>query len=62
VIDLVYGEDLRQVDAAERLGIAQKNVSDCLKGAIKRITKVYRDWEYGEVTVNYEDDEKEDGD
>lgn len=57
VLRLIFVLDLTQTDAARRLGIEQQAVGQHLQGAIKRITRVYRGWEYGEVTVHYEDTE-----
>lgn len=43
-LDLVYGEDLTQAEAGERLGIAQKNVSEALERALDNIAEVYWYW------------------
>ena len=39
VIDLIFEQDLTQVDAAKRLGISQQGVADHLKNAITNIAK-----------------------
>lgn len=51
VIALIFVDDLTQETAGERLGVDRTAVTHALTGAIKRITRVYRDWEYGEVSV-----------
>jgi RNA polymerase sigma factor (sigma-70 family) len=43
-IDLVYGEDLTQKDAGERLGIAQNTLSEALERALENIAEVYFYW------------------
>jgi DNA-directed RNA polymerase specialized sigma24 family protein len=51
----VYGVDLTQKDAAEIMGIAQKNVSEAIDRAAESIAAVYARWDYDEITVVYED-------
>jgi DNA-directed RNA polymerase specialized sigma24 family protein len=43
-VELVYGEDLTQVEAGKRLGIAQKNVSEAVDRACEAIADVYYYW------------------
>lgn len=43
-LTLVYDEDLTQVEAGRRLGIAQKNVSEALDRAYEAIADVYYYW------------------
>jgi RNA polymerase sigma factor (sigma-70 family) len=43
-IDLVYGEDLTQRDAGERLGIAQNTLSEALERALENIAEIYFYW------------------
>lgn len=48
-ITLVYGEDLTQAEAGERLGIAQNTVSEAVERALENIAEVYWYWaEHGE--------------
>lgn len=50
----VYGADVTQAKAAEVMGVGQDSVSDFVNGAAKRIAAVYARWEYGELTVEFE--------
>lgn len=43
-IDLVYGEDLTQRDAGERMGIAQNTVSEAVERALEAIAEIYWYW------------------
>lgn len=43
-LTLVFVEDLTQKDAGERMGIAQKNVSEMVDRAIEAITEIYYYW------------------
>jgi hypothetical protein len=58
-IAYVYGLDVTQETAAEAMGVGQDSVSDFIRGACKRIARVYRKWasEDGadayEITVTY---------
>lgn len=53
----VYGRDLTQAKAAEIMGIAQKNVSEAIDRAAEAIAAVFARWEYGEVTVEFDEEE-----
>lgn len=55
----VYGRDLTQAMAAEIMGIAQKNVSEAIDRAAEAIAGVFARWEYGEVTVEFDEEEAE---
>lgn len=55
----VYGVDITQAKAAELMGIAQKNVSEAIDRAAEKLAEVYKRWEYGEVTVEYENNDTE---
>lgn len=56
----VYGRDITQAKAAEIMGIAQKNVSEAIDRAAEAIAGVFKRWEYGELVVEYtEDNERE---
>ncbi|MEK3887273.1 sigma factor-like helix-turn-helix DNA-binding protein [Bacillus sp. FSL K6-3431] len=43
-IALVYGDDLTQADAGERLGVGQNTVSELLALGIAKIQRVYDKW------------------
>ncbi|WP_255317446.1 sigma factor-like helix-turn-helix DNA-binding protein [Bacillus licheniformis] len=43
-IRLVYFEDLTQVEAGKRMGIAQQNVSDPIDRAAEKIADIYYYW------------------
>lgn len=52
----VYELDLTQKDAGERMGgIGNDAVSHCLKGAVQRIADVYSGWDYGEITIEFDE-------
>ncbi|MEI2280707.1 sigma factor-like helix-turn-helix DNA-binding protein [Paenibacillus polysaccharolyticus] len=55
----VYGADITQAKAAELMGIAQKNVSEAIDRAAEKMAEVYKRWEYGEITVEYTEDNNE---
>lgn len=52
----VYGRDLTQKVAAGIMGVGQDSVSDFVNGAAERIAAVYARWEYGDITVEYTED------
>jgi predicted transcriptional regulator len=56
VMALIVERDMTQEDAGKVLGVGQDAVSYCLKGAIRRITEVYRKWEYGEVVIQLDEE------
>jgi DNA-directed RNA polymerase specialized sigma24 family protein len=41
---LVYGEDLTQVEAGKRMGLAQNTVSEALDRALEAVAEVYWYW------------------
>ena len=41
----VYGEDLTQADAGERMGISQQAVGTTLEAALAKIQRIYGEWE-----------------
>lgn len=53
-IAYVYGLDMTQTDAAAAMGIAQKNVRELIEAACRKIARVYRKWNYGEIEVTFE--------
>lgn len=55
----VYGRDLTQAKAAEIMGIAQKNVSEAIDRAAEAIAAVFARWEYGVVTVEFDEEAEE---
>lgn len=42
---LVYGEDLTQASAGERMGISQQATALAIDGAITKIQRIYDEWE-----------------
>jgi len=52
----VYGRDLTQKIAAAIMGIAQQNVAAAIDRAAEAIAGVFARWEYGEITVEYAED------
>ncbi|MEC0370028.1 RNA polymerase subunit sigma [Paenibacillus chibensis] len=52
----VYGRDLTQKVAAGIMGVAQQNVAAAIDRAAEAIASVYARWEYGEITVEYTED------
>ncbi|MDR9852916.1 sigma factor-like helix-turn-helix DNA-binding protein [Paenibacillus sp. VCA1] len=55
----VYGRDLTQKTAAAIMGIAQQNVAAAVDRAAEAIASVFKRWEYGEITVEFEVDDEE---
>ncbi|WP_103110261.1 sigma factor-like helix-turn-helix DNA-binding protein [Brevibacillus reuszeri] len=53
----VYGRDITQAKAAGIMGIAQKNVSEAIDRAAEAIAGVFERWEYGVVTVEFDEEE-----
>ncbi|MNM97069.1 Sigma-70, region 4 [compost metagenome] len=50
----VYGADLTQKDAAEIMGIARSTLVESVDSACEKIAVVYRKWNYGEISVEYD--------
>ncbi len=44
-LSLVYGDDLTQASAGERMGITQQAVGIALDAAITKIQRIYDEWE-----------------
>lgn len=55
----VYGRDITQAKAAGIMKIAQKNVSEAIDRAAEAIAGVFARWEYGEVTVEFDEEAEE---
>ena len=53
----VYGADMTQAKAAEIMGVAQQNVAGAIDRAAEAIADVYKRWEYGDITVEYAEEE-----
>src|SRR5690625_2474870 len=53
-IAYVYGMDVTRGAAAAELGVSRQAVNGLIWAASKRIAAVYREWDYGEVTVTNE--------
>lgn len=57
---LVYGRwQLTQTEAAQAMGISQKNISKHLTEATEKMAARYQEWAYGEIVVEYEAKDKE---
>lgn len=53
----VFGKwQLTQKEAASAMSISQQAVAQSLDEACTRIAAVYANWNYGELTVNYEEE------
>lgn len=52
----VYGRDLTQKVAAGIMAVTREAVTQFIDGAAERIAAVYKRWEYGDVTVEYTED------
>lgn len=50
-VTYLYGCDMTQVDAAEIMGIPRQNVSVFSIEACRKIARVFRDWDYGEISI-----------
>lgn len=57
---LVYGEDLTQKKAGERMGIAQPNVKAYMNDAIEKIDDIYEMWAWksGELSEEFTETEE----
>ena len=51
----VYGADLTQAKAAEIMGVSPQAIDQFVDGAACKIAAVYTRWEYGDLTVEYDD-------
>jgi DNA-directed RNA polymerase specialized sigma subunit len=57
----IYEMDLTQKDAAVQMGVTREAVTQLIGGAVERIAGVFSKWEYGEITVLYEDETSRSG-
>lgn len=57
-VTYLYGCDLTQTEAATEMNVTQQAVQQFNTEACRKIARIFRDWEYGEVTVEIT---KEDG-
>lgn len=55
----VSGADMTQKQAAEIMGMTQQAVAKTYDAACEKIAAVFRKWEYGEITVEYTEEEAE---
>ncbi|MBY0023771.1 putative DNA-binding protein (UPF0251 family) [Paenibacillus jamilae] len=55
----VYGVDLTQEKAAAIMGVTQPTVKQSVDEAVEKIAAVYKRWEYGEITVEYDGEAEE---
>lgn len=58
-VALVSGFDLTQKEAAGVMGNSREAVAKLYEEAAVKIAEVYKRWEYGEVTAEYQLDEAE---
>jgi DNA-directed RNA polymerase specialized sigma subunit len=56
----VYGQDLTQTEAARIMGVSQQAVKQSIDAAAERISTVFSRWDYGEVTVEMNEQEAQD--
>lgn len=54
-VALISGFDLTQEEAARVMGVLRQTVAELYDKAAEKLAAVYRKWEYGEVTVEYEE-------
>lgn len=55
-VALVYGLDVTQSTAAAVMGVSQQAVAQLTDEAAERITAVYVRWDYGEISVELEEE------
>ncbi|QOT13713.1 DUF134 domain-containing protein (plasmid) [Paenibacillus sp. JNUCC32] len=53
----VYGVDLTQKDAAALMAVSREAITQFIGEAASRIAAVFARWEYGEVTVEFDEEE-----
>lgn len=58
-VALISGFDLTQEEAARVMGMTQQAVAKTYDAAAEKLAAAYRKWEYGEITVEYEEEESE---
>ncbi|MFW5434332.1 sigma factor-like helix-turn-helix DNA-binding protein [Paenibacillus apiarius] len=58
-VTYLYGCDLTQADAAAEMGVTQPAVVKFNVEACRKIARVFRDWDYGEVVVGMEEEKEE---
>jgi|SRR5690554_860585 len=58
-LSLVYGADLTQKDAGERMGIGQNTVSELVADGSAAIDEVYEAWAWIDGELTQEDEETE---
>lgn len=50
-VTYLYGCDLTQADAAVELNVTQQAIAKFNAEACRKIARVFRDWDYGEVSI-----------
>lgn len=55
-IAFVYGIDVTQAEAARQMGVSREAVTQLIEAAAEKMAAVYKRWEYGEVSVEYTED------
>lgn len=58
-VAILYGCDLTQADAAVELSVTQQAIAKFNSEACRKIARVFRGWDYGEVTVELTEEETE---
>lgn len=59
-IALVYGLDVTQTEAARVMGITQQAVAQFTEEAAEKIAAVYVRWEYGDIEVEFTEEDSDD--
>ncbi|MMZ61266.1 hypothetical protein D1872_234060 [compost metagenome] len=55
-VALISGLDVTQAEAARVMKITRQTVAELYDQAAEKLAVVYRKWEYGDITVEYEDE------
>lgn len=55
-IAFVYGFDVTQAEAGRQMGVSREAVTQLIEAAAEKMAAVYKRWEYGEVSVEYTED------
>lgn len=58
-ITFLYGCDLTQSEAAAEMSVTQQAVQQFNSEACRKIAQVFREWDYGEVTVELAEEDEE---
>ncbi|MCG7407714.1 RNA polymerase subunit sigma [Paenibacillus sp. ACRRX] len=58
-VTYLYGCDMTQTDAAAEMDVTQQAVAKFSAEACRKIARVFRDWDYGEVAVEMTEEGEE---